>query len=72
MLFTDNVIVKRKKRNIPPFDAGLQGLRDKHFRPLAVREGKGAFCPVTGCESGCLQSTIRSPARKAGRDKKNR
>ena len=56
--------MKRKKRNIPPFDAGMQGLRDKQFRPLAVREGKGAFCPVTGCESGS--------ARKAGRDKKNR
>ena len=42
----------------------MQGLRNRQFRPLAVREGKGAFCPVTGCESGS--------ARKAGRDKKNR
>ena len=61
------VVEKEKERNTT-LDAGMQGLRNKQFRPLAVREGKGAFCPATGCESGYLQS----PARKAGRDKKNR
>ena len=65
-------MVVKEKKIYTTLDAGMQGLRNKQFRPLAVREGKGAFCPVTGCESGYLQSAIGSPARKAGRDKKNR
>ena len=63
---------KGKNNIYTTLDAGMQGLRNKQLRPLAVREGKGAFCPATGCESGCLQSAIRPPARKAGRDKKDR